>query len=506
MKNLRGTISNRVEQIFLILFGSALLMITGICLAKPQHNLIPVRMIVFTLIWMVILCCGRWVLGRFDEWIQQKQKQKLYEILLILFFAVWAVLLFITGCEARSYPHTDFENVYRAAEALAGNDEVDNWLYFSRCTNNRFPMLFLSCLLRVGYKTGFSDAYYFVLAYQVLHVMATAACLYILAGGIGIDKPRVNSLSVLMLLFLFTPVWGNIAFFYTDQLSFGYSIMAYTLFWLAIHKYSERKWKYLLPAFGGMLWALAFQIKVTSIIPLLAVSIILFLRKKYKNNIKLLMLFCAAFALTLTAGNMKVRALPCEEYVERDSDPVLYWVALGLHGDGSYAANQDFAMLCEAAQNKEERAQIVKEKISREWKQFFHGEHIVAKIRCNFACGDIGASGYLRFPYKSGNIVYEWISWDGQYFWKYACLSTSYLFAVFLLMAAGAFYGAFCEKMNTTIMSSYVAVFGIMLFLMLWEAQNKQLFNQTGWLLLAAGYGFRLIDDIDRHFMIRNRK
>ena len=490
-----------IERIFLIVFGCLLVIITGICLAKPQHNLVPARMVVFTLVWMIALCFGRWVIVRFGDWVKREKKEKLLNILLVLFFAVWAVLLFITGYNARRYPHTDYENVYKAADALARNAEVDNWAYFSRCTNNRFPMLFLSGLLYIGYKLGFSDAYYFVLAYQVIHIVITAICLYYLAGGNRTEKSPANALTVLMLMFLFTPIWGNIAFFYTDQLSFGYSIIAYTLIYMAMHGNYGKYAKLFMGIASGILWATAFQIKVTSIISLIAVTIILFIRKKYRKNLKYVLVFGIAFALVIAAGEMRVRALPCEENVERDSDPVLYWVALGLNGDGSYAANQDFAMQCAFAENKAAREKLVEQKLTEEWRQFFNGEHIVAKIRCNFASGDVGASGYMTYPYKNNNIVHELISWDGAYFWKYACLSTSYLFAIFLLMAIGAFYGAFGKKMNFTVMSAYVTTFGIMLFLMLWEAQNKQLFNQTGWILLAAAYGLQAIKMPDKYFM-----
>ena len=482
-----------IERIFLFIFGCLLVVITGICLTKPQHNLIPMRMVVFTLVWMFALCFGRWVIVRFGNWVKRGKKEKLLNILLVLFFAIWAILLFVTGYVARCYPHTDFENVYKAADALARNAEVNNWTYFSRCTNNRFPMLFLSGILSIGYKIGLSDAYYFVLVYQVIHIVITAICLYYLAGGNRTENSPANALTVLMLLFLFTPIWGNIAFFYTDQLNFGYSIIAYTLIYMAVHENYGKYAKMFLGIAGGAVWAIAFQIKVTSIISLFAVIIILFLRNKFKNNIRLMLAFGIAFVLVLTAGEMRVRALPCEENVERDSDPVLYWVALGLHGDGSYAANQDFAVQCELAENKAEREKLVEQKLTEEWRQFFDGEHIVAKIRCNFASGDVGASGYMTYPYKSNNIVHELISWDGAYFWKYACLSTSYLFAIFLLMAIGAFSGASGKKMDFTVMSGYVTTFGIMLFLMLWEAQNKQLFNQTGWILLAAAYGLQAI-------------
>ena len=506
MREQKKTVAGAVERIFLILFGSLLIIVTGICVQKPQHNLIPTRMIAFTLVWLIILYLGRCILGFVAGWIKHRKKEKLLDVLLVVFFLMWALLLFLTGCTARCYPHTDFENVYRAADALARKQEVDNWVYFSRWTNNRFPMLFLSGLLCAGYHMGFEDAYYFVLAYQVIHIVITAACLYHLAGSNKTEMSLTNSLTVLMLLFLFTPVWGNVAFFYTDQLSFGYSIIAYTFVSEAIKGRYTPYAKYALLIAGGVLWAIAFQIKVTTAIPLMAIAVAVIIRKKYVKQLKALLVFVLAFLLTFAIGTMRVKVLPCEANVERDSDPILYWVALGLHGDGSHAANEDFAILCEAAGSKTEREYIVKEKLRREWRQFFDSDHIIAKIRCNFACGDVGASGYMRFPYKEGNIVYELISWDGKFFWKYACLSTSYLFALFLLTAIGAFRGAFGNKMNFTTMTAYVTVIGIMLFLMLWEAQNKQLFNQTGWILLAACHGLLTRGTPKKCFVGRNKK
>lgn len=481
--------AKKIEQIFLVIFGLLLIIVTGICLKKPMHNLIPVRMLIYTMIWIGLLCVGRMILVFFGRRLEQTGGKRLSVILLLVFLTIWAVLLYAAGGVARSYPHTDYGDVYKAADALARRLPVDNWDYFSRCTNNRFPMLFLSFLLRLGYSMGMQDGYYFVLAVQVFHTVVTAGCVFYLAG----KEAVADSWTALMLMVLLTPIWGNIAFFYTDQLSFGYSVIAYTLLCVAFRNKSGKILKTFLIIAAGLLWGLAFQIKVTAVIALLAACIVAALRRRIWSNGKWIGIFLLCFVLAACGGALAVAALPCQENVERDSDPILYWVALGLNGDGSYAANQDFAWQCRQAENVAEREVIVMEKIKSDWRNFFSAEHLAAKMRRNFACGDLGASGYMTYPFKEGNILYETISWDGKYFWKYACLSTSYLFAMFLLMAVGAFRAAGSGAPDDGVLCAYVAVFGIMLFLMLWEAQNKQLFNHSGWIVLASGYGLQII-------------
>lgn len=520
----------RVERAFLMGFGFLSVLIVCICTGKPLHNLIPLRTAVYTLIWLGLLCVGRAVLAAVDGKLGQAGGKKPFRILFGVFIVVWAALLFAVGCVARSAPHTDYGEVYAAADALARGMEPDNWDYFSRWTNNRFPMLFLSALLRTGYLLGLKDAYYFVLAFQVLHVALTAGCVYYLAGRRDGEASALNSWTAMMLLVLLTPIWGNIPFFYTDQLSFGGSIIAYTLVYAGARQEGGRRLRRaLMIGLGGLVWGTAFQLKVTAAIPLIAAGIVALLkgscRGKVRNpaadsgfsdsrgtrqgpmdagirsfgslpaGIKSAALFGACFLAAAVSGTAAVKALPCEKNLERDSEPVLYWVALGLNGDGSYGDNQDFAREIRQAENVRERKLLAAARIKSDWRNFFSPEHLISKARRNFACGDLGASGYMTYPYREGNVIYETISWDGKWFWKYACASTSYLFALFLLAALGAIRGAAGARPDTAVLCSFVALFGIILFLMLWEAQNKQLFNHSGWLILAAGYGLQAVGD-----------
>ena len=98
---------------------------------------------------------------------------------------------------------------------------------------------------------------------------------------------------------------------------------------------------------------------------------------------------------------------------------------------------------------------------------------------------------------KENNIIYRFFSYDGDMFWKYACVSTAYLFSIFIYGAIGALYGFIKRKeREETITVAYIAVVGIALFLMLWEAQNKQLYNHSAWLCLSALYGTQVIQEV----------
>lgn len=488
---MNGKLGQKLISVFLFLFAIFVMIITGISMAKPKHNLIPHRMAIYTLVWLGILS------GMRVFWLQAEKKffnarQRMQNWLFFLVIIVFSILLFVSGCVGRSDPHTDYGNVYGAAYHLSKGLPVNNWDYFSRCPNNRGVMLFLAGLLRFGNLLGMEDGYYFMLGWQVFHVILTLLCACYLAG-LGGEHRMANRWTTLSLFLMLTPLYGNISVFYSDQSSFGFGIIAYTIYYIATHKYWPSKKSFLLCLLAGIIWGFGIQIKVTIGVSLIALSVIIAVRgslKKQWKHFALLIVGAAGILLFLSAY---MKTLPCEKNIEKDSDPILYWVALGLGGDGSYGDNEEFAILCRQAEDVSARREIAIQKIKSQWRNFFDWEHLVKKIRTNFAYGDLGASGYMIFPYIENNIIYQFLYYEGKFFWKYACLSTSYLFALLICVAGGALLAAFRGQAGEVQAVSCMALFGIMFFLMLWEAQNKQIYNHAGWLVLAAGYGVRVI-------------
>ena len=478
-------------SVIILIYAGVMFLITGISMAKPQHNLIPIRIIIYTFAVIVVLIAMR-CLWLFGENRLQKRAERFNRIGFGIVLSLFAVVLWVSGYIARSDVYTDYGNVWSAASALANGLSPDNWSYFSTCPNNRFDMLILAGMLKAGMMLGLSDGYEFALTLQVIHWSVVLWCIYYLAGksGKNLIADRWTAVSLFLLM---TPLYGNIAFFYTDQCSFGYGILAFTLFYISTLDEIGKKKAIILDLAAGLLWGIGFQIKVTVVISLLAVLIVVCLKANdlyYLRRSCYALLGCAA-AVGIISLSMKT--LPCEKDIYTDSNPVLYWVALGLNGNGSYADNEEFAIQCYVAENIDVRREIVVDKLKSDWHNFFDLDHLVQKTRMNFACGDLGVFGYMEQPFKEGNVIWKLMSYNGPYFWKYACVSTSYIFAVYLLVALGAARFFHTKESNIILGVSYITLFGVVVFLMLWEAQNKLLFNHIGWLVLAAAYGLNWI-------------
>jgi hypothetical protein len=419
--------------------------------------------------------------------------------LLITFCLLYAVTLYLISTTLRSEPHTDYGSVYQMALNLAKGESGESyWSYFARWGNNIGVMTVLSIILRIGLFLGFQDPYYFALLCNVIQVTVGLLCVFYLSGQFGSHK-FVNQWMTVSLWLLWTPIWGNTNIFYSDQLSFGVSILAFTIWYYG----KQRKRKIIWQAVAGFLWGVGAVIKITVLISLIAFIITFFLYE-YKRHIRDLVITLCATLAVLFAFSLYTQTLPSQKLKDSLQAPVEYWIALGLQKDGSYASGMDFALECLNAVTLADRTQIAREEIVENWRSFFLLSHLVEKARNNFAIGDFGASGYLSKPMVQ-NILWEWFSQDGAYFWKYACLSVSFWFAILLILCLGSsitFIESIkhkkCENGQRLFFLCTLTVFGICLFVMLWEANNKQLYNQTPWLLLAVSYCMHLTNQNGR--------
>lgn len=486
-------VKEKLLKYFQITFAVSMLLIFGIALSKPLNNLVPQRMLFYTLFWVVLLC-GLWYLMCFLEVkvLGLEEKMKLF---LPIFLLVYGVALYIISCLLRSEPLTDYLNVYDAALHFARGEEVTNWEYFARWYNNVGGMLALSLLFFiVGWLPDGVDPYYFVLFMNVVQVVMVIACLYYLSGK-GMHKHSIAAKGMILILsVLWIPIWSNTSVFYADQLSFGMGVFGVTLL---VKGWKADRWPVYYGA-AGAVFALGVQLKVTTATILIALTIVIFLLfnlQRYKKRIAIMAMF---FTLLLAGCSLYSRTLPCQEESERLKAPIEYWFALGIVGNGTYAANEEFATRCLTAPTMKERKAVAREQIAGQIGNLVDLDHIVAKVRQNFGCGEMGASGYLVYR-DDENLLWNWVSAEGKYYWKYACLSTSFFFAALLLLGMGSmvqfFHKENIRKEAALFLSAELAFWGLCLFMMLWEAQDKLMYNHSGWLMLALVYNLEWLGE-----------
>lgn len=483
------------------MFSASLLVILGAALSKPLNNLIPWKMAVYTLVWVaffsVLSALSLSVEKRFPQWESGFRK------LLPVWLAVVGIGLFFVSLCLRSGPISDYAEVYNAAWRYANGLEVENWEYFARWNNNVGYMLVLAALFKLGSLFGGQEAsYYFVLAVNVIQVLILLRCVVYLAGKASGRHSFSRSLTALLAGTCWLPFWANTSIFYSDQLSLGAAVFGLTFLVRGYEKNQEKnqekkKFSFFYAAAAGLMFGIGALLKATSATLLIALVIgcVLFLKgREYRGQLAV-----AAFAMAVLFGGYRVYTsqMPYQKDVDVLKAPVEYWIALGLNGSGTYGDSEEFAIRCLTADNYEERKEIAREQIRENIDNLWNTDHILAKLRQNFGIGDLGAAGYLIWP-ENENLLWNWASQEGEYYWKYACLTTSFFFAWILVSALGGIRMVFKRDYGREDFLMFVtslAFWGLALFLMLWEAQDKQMYNHSGIMILMLVFSLNLLGE-----------
>lgn len=491
MKKINENIIRRnIIKLFWLIFSISMFLILGAAITKPLNNLVPQRMVLFTMVWIGFYG-GLWLLFCFLER-KFPGLEKRIKCCLPIYFVLFGAALFVVCCFLRSMPVTDYADVYNAAWNLAMGEEVTNWSYFARWTNNVGCMLFLSFLFSLGKcLPGDIDLYYFVLLVNVLLVVLFVLCLYYLANTFIKGHPAAVSLMVLAVCGTWIPFFANTSIFYSDQLSLGAGVFGVTLLVKGCRKH---RWQiYFLAA--GICFGVGITLKVTvsTVVIALAIAALLFPKLwEMKSRLLFAVIGCAVVGGAFSCYS---RTLPYQEQVESLKPPVEYWFAIGLVGSGTYAESEDFAVRCLTEGNPGMRTEIVREQIRAEIHNLWDLDHIIAKTRQNFGCGDLGAAGYFLYPVEE-NFLWHCFSQEGTHFWRYACLTTSFFFSVLFYLGVGGLLQFF--KKTDYDMAFFVAAltfWGLCLFMMLWEAQDKFLYNHSGWMILGLLFSLNLIGE-----------
>lgn len=491
-----------LEKAFWLFCFLFFIIIIAVVLQKPQNNLVPGRMLLFTMIWLVILAFCRLVIHFLMAKLEKANRNiaKLSNKCIFIYACLYGIFIFVVSLLIRNEPITDYQNVYNAAWNLANGLEVTNWEYFARWTNNTSALTVLSLYMRIGLELGMEDPYVLILAISVVQVVLTMLCTYYVA--LKLSKKAYGFAWITIVIYsLWTPIWSNTTSFYSDQLSFGLGMIGFAYFLYVTKK--GKKCHFISFLVAGAIIGFGASIKVTGAIPLIAYFIcklVLFLQNS-RTNYKLLLKmkenipFLLGFLIVLGGLSVYNGGYPSAELEHKMEMPIEYWIAIGLNGDGSYAHNEAFALELMNAENVDVRKAMCWEEIQNNIGNIWDIDHITLKVSKIFGSGDISATS-IMYPYEE-NLVTEVFSEYGDYYWKYTCLSTSFFFATLIWMACGALMQLVNYKEEPIIFWVYVSIFGLFIFLLMWEAQNKQLYNNLPWLTLAAAYGMeRLLENV----------
>ena len=458
-----------MKKIILGVFYAILFLTVGIiiCLSvsKPQNNLIPWQMAVGTAVFTVFFACVAYF------W-RCKNYSNNSRVRLIILIGVGA-LLYIVGVHRRLLfgGFGDYPAVYRSAQEMATVGELSYPKYFLIYGNNVRPMLFLSVLFKISYSLGLNE-YCLTLGLSVLTAVAAVWAIGEVLGENSIYQiPSMVFTAICLPIFVFT------SSFYTDTMSFGVGLIALALVKIALKK--EKRW-YVYIVLAAFLTIYGVMWKITTIIPLFAAGIIALIRGIKIERKKVV---CGLFSGVLFVMLLNIWSSGYSIFNEskKSANPLLSWVAIGMVGDGSWLSNQEFVNTLNTLESKELKEEFTKEYIRDNFSECLSVARLSAKIRCNFAGGTFCSKDYLSET-SDGTFLWELMAPWGKYYWRTSQYCFVYVFLIYTFMFIGSIVAVVDLARGYDIpfvkVITDISFFGLFLFLMLWESNNRQMYNQ----------------------------
>lgn len=473
------TIKERLYDISIWLMLPFLGLLLVICIGGTHHNIVWYKELLVTLVFVGCIMVISSLILRGKSFLEKHEKK-----LLVVFLLLMGISLYAVSCLCRNIPMYDYSDLYNSAYSYATGGPA-NWDYLSHWKNN-FPLFFcLYGVMKLAVGIGIKDPFYILLLINVLLTVWAGYCIYRLVrlctGSVAWSFIGMG------LFFGFIPLWCGTNYFYTDSLSLSFGVAAV---WILLRKKQGIKDGII----AGLLWGMGYALKATVAISLVAVFIVIWLKEKANRQLLLkLSISVFAFGACLLLWTVIRMQYPCYEMEKENRVPITYWLALGIHNDGSYPQNKDFAVECLGSVGVTAKEQVAKDYISTHISGLWDWNHFVEKARYNFASGKMGSSEFNQYPVTP---MYELINDYGKYGGYSTMFLSAYFYAILLLGWSGFVVAYVKDKgkkqrkpIVTLFYTTQLTLFGFFLFLTIWESNNRQLYNHIPWYAIYGAMG-----------------
>ncbi len=375
------------------------------------------------------------------------------------------------GLQLRVYPGWDFGAVYQGAVELAEDGiftEQSRW-YFTTYPNNVAVCLFLSLVFKCF--GGLCSYITLGVLLNVFLVMAGLCFFFFLARHLyGI---RYGFLGLLVCT-LFLPFYMHAPIFYTDTFALPFVTGTFLLYQLR-----KKDVRYL--AVAALFLAVGYKMKGSLGVILIALLIHIWLQKgRIGEYVKQSVLLVVPFLLltgflTILPGQLSLWE---KEDVQKNEFPLEHWLAMGLENNGGYSA--EVYWMTASVEGKEEKKAVDREFIHKKLEEYGNLgllQHLQRKAVITWGDGVYFAPEKLKRDPLQESVLHAWFLYDGEKFaktYRYCNAFQLLLLSGILLSAAGNF---FRKDERREIQAMQLAVFGIFVFLLIWETRSRYLVN-----------------------------
>jgi len=493
MKKHINNLSANIKRIFFAVFSISFLWVLYNVIFKSTQDFDPMLSLFLMLVFIVMFFLAYCLLRQINI------PEKTGKIVLLIFVIVMGAMQIIIGLRLRFTPAFDLDAIFGGGRDWALTGSFINYQdYFEKFSNNLGGLFLYRCLFSLGRLLGINDFYSLALVYNTIMLQVMVYAVFDTTRRLAGMRAAILSL---VMFGSFLPFYMMGAVFYTDLLSAPFAALC-IYFFIRARKEGRLKQKTIYYILFGTFTAIGAVIKFTVIIIAIAAFIDLLLNIRWNKErlarrifntftIPIASVFILISLLFVFYGYMNTQQNA--EYVFKQRIPVTHWIMMGLNGSGYYTpVDYDFTMgLPDLATRKEEIPKVIQERINE---RGFTGmfKLYTEKAAADFGNGTYKLSDFLDDGPVNETPLHDLVLYDGRHQDAYKHIAQGAYLAFFLFMLVGGVLGVMRPG---RFIVPLMAMFGLMLFLLIWETNARYTQNFMPVLILCAVLGVHVLSD-----------
>lgn len=468
-------------QIFLWIFFCTFLLVFGkVLFGDTIHNNNTIILLLYMFLGVGLVVLSYYLLNKYSKTIK-----RYYKIVLIVFLAVYGIMILANGFLLRFTPTFDMDAIYGGARQwLEEGSFPDYYEYFGYFPNNLGAMMVLHFVFSIASIFGISDFFAVGIVFNSLLLVATMGIVSLICRKL---RDEIAGVMALVFFVLCVPFLFMGAAFYTDSLSLLFPALFYYLY---LYFKEQKTWKKRIIYAVSMaaVLTIGMLIKFTVLIILIAVVIDALLNLHWKEicvftACSLLLAFVVFSIMYAYLYSTHLDEQTCKQL----KTPYLHWVMMGMQKNGSYNSDDyEYTRSFESEERNEACLSRIKERID-EMKFSGLTELFMNKAIVCFGDGTFALSDFLDDTPDKEHWLHKYILYDGEKYKSYRHFTTGMLLTVYLFMLLGTIHSLREKEMKQAfILAPRLACLGILAFLLLWETSGRYFTNFIPLLLICA--------------------
>ncbi len=405
-------------------------------------------------------------------------------VFFILLTITQLIIWFVCGC----YPTRDFYNVYIAAYNYTISGQiVDPYLdYLYKFPNNLPITVVLQFLFRAFYRLGITN-------FPAVGTLFNVACIDLayLFVFLCVDKLKGRRAAFLSLFIMFfnLPLQTYLTYYYTDTTTMLYPPML-IYFCILLKEKTGKVFRLAIIALVGIATGFGMQLKLSVAIAVIAVSVDMLLNADFKKLIAVIAAVVTGFNLWGALFNGFVYSTIMDKDLADDkATPFIAWIAMGLQGDGTHSADDNYYIW--SFETKEEKISAAENLLKARLKEYGITGYIGFLQKKHLRSFGSGLLDIYRitgeYPMHE-NFTNQFLCKGGKYVPVFESISQGYY--ILLLAGVARLSAISFRKKDHRRFTPLLCLFGLMLFLLLWEAGPRYLLNYMAVFSISAAIAY----------------